>query len=190
MEGMLLPPIRKAFPSFSLLVFLLLPLFKGEASLFAQSEYGLVPNGGFEDTASFEERWTVAHGRAYFEDSTAFDGEYSLRLRAEEGRVALFLDEMPSKGSGTYELSFWFQGRGIYREEKALRVELIQEGSPLHLFLPSGFGEEEGRRLRTHEWVLFSEEVRLSSSAPLKLFIHSDLAHIWLDGVSLEKKGS
>lgn len=171
--------VRKAF----LVLFVSLPLVViGQAG-----GYGLIPNGGFEDSNSFHGSWKVNYGTTVFEDSIHQEGGRSLLIHSEAGHIDLFLDELSVPAPGSYKLSFWYRGKGVYQESEPFWVEIRGgKGRDPQLFR---FGTEEAMNgLMEREWVYFSEKVELEEGGVYGLFIHTDLSHLWLDGLSLKKR--
>lgn len=108
-------------------------------------------------------------------------------IHSESGHIDLFLDELSVPAPGSYKLSFWYRAKGVYQESEPFWVEIRdKEARDPQLFR---FGMEEARnRLMEREWVYFSEKVELEKGGGYGLFIHADLSHLWLDGLSLKKR--
>ncbi|MFB6258286.1 MAG: hypothetical protein ABEH38_06305 [Flavobacteriales bacterium] len=158
---------------------------KGEFAQGLYAQHGLVPNGGFEDSTEVE--WQLSYGKAFFEDSISLNGVKSLGIEEEEGHIDLVYKELHVKDGGTYELSFWYRGWEGHREGAPFWVELVRDGRSLKLFRP---GAEKARMRKLHlDWIFFSKKVRIEASGSIKLHIHSDLSNLWLDDVSLQRKG-
>lgn len=107
-------------------------------------------------------------------------------IRSEGGHIDLFIHPLELKGGGTYEFSFWYRAKEGHEEDAPFWIEVTQNGRSIQVFRT---GSEKARMRKLHrDWILYTADLEVLKTAPLKLYIHSDLPCLWIDDLSLERK--